>query len=168
MLENAVPIDCPIHETKVCDDCDLIAANLDPLCEGVRDSLRDQGSVEEAGWTNLSVPVKYFAPLASPQHAPAKELVSVAHPLLCTTFDATLAPSVRRYRILVRIYPFDYCRYPVRNPGRCKKWPILRSLLEVLIFAMSGMIPTDLIDRIARRLEKWRPKVAKGAIDEVD
>ena len=29
----------------------------------------------------------------------------------------------------------------------------------VLIFALSGMIATDVIDRIERRFDKWRPKV---------
>jgi len=29
----------------------------------------------------------------------------------------------------------------------------------VLIFALSGMIATDIIDKIERRFDKWRPKV---------
>jgi ABC-type nitrate/sulfonate/bicarbonate transport system permease component len=29
----------------------------------------------------------------------------------------------------------------------------------VLIFALSGMIATDMIDRIETRFDKWRPKV---------
>ena len=29
----------------------------------------------------------------------------------------------------------------------------------VLIFALSGMIATDVIDRMERRFDKWRPKV---------
>ena len=29
----------------------------------------------------------------------------------------------------------------------------------VLIFARSGMIATDIIDRIERRFDKWRPRV---------
>jgi len=40
MLQKAVPLDYPIHEAKLCDDCGLIAANLDPLCERARDDLQ--------------------------------------------------------------------------------------------------------------------------------
>jgi NitT/TauT family transport system permease protein len=29
----------------------------------------------------------------------------------------------------------------------------------VLIFALSGMVATDMIDRLERRFDRWRPKV---------
>jgi NitT/TauT family transport system permease protein len=32
----------------------------------------------------------------------------------------------------------------------------------VLIFAITGMIATDLVDRAERRFDKWRPKVGSA------
>ena len=87
-------------------------------------------------------------------------------------------PQSERHRILLGIYPFGPCRYSVRNPDRMvgelyaatagigfmitvagATFQTDKVFVRVLIFAISGMVLTDLIDRIERRFDKWRPKV---------
>ena len=38
----------------------------------------------------------------------------------------------------------------------------------VLIFALSGMIATDVIDRMERRFDKWRPKDRMSNFNQIE
>ena len=48
MFQNTMPLDYPIHEAKLCDDCGFIAPNLDLVWERACNSLQHHGSVDEA------------------------------------------------------------------------------------------------------------------------